>query len=43
VSVGVVEVLEVIQIEHQDTERLFGTDGAGDFALEHFLQIASIV
>ena len=42
-AVGVVEVLKVIQIEHKNPERLFGTNGAADFPLEHFLEVTAVV
>src|SRR4051794_38015320 len=43
VTVGIVEFLEVIQVEHQDAHGLFGANGAADFAIKHLLQVAAIV
>src|SRR5579884_3898393 len=37
VPVRVIKFLEVIQIEHEDAQRLLGAHGAPDFPLEHFL------
>jgi hypothetical protein len=42
-AIGIVEILEVIQIEHEDAKTLFCADGAADFALKYFLQVAPIV
>src|SRR5256885_6670700 len=42
-AISVVEFLEVVEIEHEDAERLFGADSAADFAFQHFSQIAAVV
>src|SRR5437764_10802213 len=42
VTVGVIEVLEMIQIEHHYPHRLLGAQSAPDFAFEDLFQITAI-
>ena len=42
-AVRVVEILEMIQIEHQDAQTLFRPDGPPYLSVEHFLQITTVV
>src|SRR5436190_16277549 len=39
---GIVESLEMIQVQHQDSQRLFGPRHAVHLAFQRFLQVAAI-
>src|SRR5579864_6976864 len=43
VAVGVVKLLEVVEIEHEDAERLLGPHGAADFSIQRLFEIAAVV
>lgn len=42
VTVRVIESLEVIEVEHQDTQELLASDCASNLASQHFFQITGI-
>ena len=42
-AISVIEILEMIQIEHQDAECLFRAEGTSDFPFKYFLQVPAVV
>lgn len=42
VAVGIVEFLEMIEVEHEHAQKLSGASSATNLALEHFFEIATV-